>query len=90
MDTNQTECKTCIKKSEEIQNPVTRADIIEAALSFIMLVSGMVMHFRGTAFFQNPHIQLVWYGVPFAVIIFPVLKDAWHLIKNKDSSTKSY
>ena len=56
-------------------------EYVPAALSFLMLVSGIVMGALNLSFF-NDTAQIIWYSIAYVPVGFPVLKQAWfHILK---------
>ncbi|MCG2430294.1 heavy metal translocating P-type ATPase [Aequorivita xiaoshiensis] len=62
---------------------------LPATISFIMLISGIVMDYYDTAFFKN-WIRLVWYGIAYIPVGFPVMKQGWDNIIKGDFFTEFF
>ena len=56
----------------------------KAGLSFILLISGIIMNALGSSFFHKEYVALIWYIVAYLPVGFPVMKEAWESIKEKD------
>lgn len=56
----------------------------KAGLSFILLVSGIVMNALDFSFFHKEYVALVWYIVAYLPVGLPVMKEAWESMKEKD------
>ena len=56
----------------------------KAGLSFILLISGIIMNALGSSFFHKEYVALIWYIVAYLPVGFPVVKEAWESIKEKD------
>lgn len=56
----------------------------KAGLSFILLMSGIVMNALGSSFFHKEYVALVWYIVAYLPVGLPVMKEAWESMKEKD------
>ncbi len=62
---------------------------LPAVISFIMLISGIIMDYYGTAFFKN-WVRLVWYGIAYIPVGFPVMKQGWDNIIKGDFFTEFF
>ncbi|NGX83909.1 heavy metal translocating P-type ATPase [Aequorivita sp. KMM 9714] len=62
---------------------------LPAVISFIMLISGIVMDYYNTAFFKN-WVRLVWYGIAYIPVGFPVMKQGWDNIIKGDFFTEFF
>lgn len=56
----------------------------KAGLSFILLISGIIMDALDFAFFHKEYVALAWYIVAYLPVGLPVLKEAWEGMKEKD------
>lgn len=56
----------------------------KAGLSFILLVSGIVMNALDFSFFHKEYVALVWYIVAYLPVGLPVMKEAWESMREKD------
>ena len=56
----------------------------KAGLSFILLISGIIMNALDFAFFHKEYVALAWYIVAYLPVGLPVLKEAWESMKEKD------
>lgn len=56
----------------------------KAGLSFILLISGIVMNALDSSFFHKEYVALVWYIVAYLPVGLPVMKEAWESMREKD------
>lgn len=56
----------------------------KAGLSFILLISGIIMNALGFSFFHKEYVALIWYIVAYLPVGLPVMKEAWESMKEKD------
>ena len=56
----------------------------KVGLSFILLISGIVMNALDFTFFREGYFSLIWYIVAYLPVGLPVMKEAWESIKDKD------
>lgn len=56
----------------------------KAGLSFILLISGIIMNALGFSFFHKEYVALIWYIVAYLPVGLPVMKEAWENMKEKD------
>lgn len=56
----------------------------KAGLSFILLISGIVMNALDFSFFHKEYVALVWYIVAYLPVGLPVMKEAWESMREKD------
>lgn len=56
----------------------------KAGLSFILLISGIIMNALDFAFFHKEYVALAWYIVAYLPVGLPVMKEAWEGMKEKD------
>lgn len=57
---------------------------IAPAISFILLIAGLVMSHYNVGFFENRTIELCWYIVAFLPVGLPVIKEAFEGIREFD------
>ena len=62
---------------------------LPAVLSFVMLLTGIALNYFQVEFFKH-WIPLVWYGVAFVPVGFPVIKQAWENIVTGDFFTEFF
>ena len=55
-----------------------------AIISFVILFAGIIIEFLKIPFFQDTLTQLIWYGVPFILVGFPVILTAIKLMLKGD------
>lgn len=60
------------------------AEYWKVGLSFILLISGIIMNVLELAFFREGYFSLIWYTVAYLPVGLPVMKEAWESIKDKD------
>src|SRR5690606_36274824 len=58
-------------------------------ISFIRLITGIVMDYYDTAFFKN-WVRLVWYGIAYIPVGFRVMKQGWDNIMKGDFFTEFF
>lgn len=56
----------------------------KVGLSFILLISGIIMNALELPFFREGYFSLIWYVVAYLPVGLPVMKEAWESIKDKD------
>ena len=56
----------------------------KAGLSFILLISGIIMNALDFSFFHKEYVALIWYIVAYLPVGLPVMKEAWESMKEKD------
>ncbi|MDE6822858.1 heavy metal translocating P-type ATPase [Bacteroides acidifaciens] len=71
------------EKEVEVKNSIFQ-EYWKAGLSFILLISGIIMNALGSSFFHKEYVALIWYIVAYLPVGFPVMKEAWESIKEKD------
>ena len=71
------------EKEVEVKNSIFQ-EYWKAGLSFILLISGIIMNALDFSFFHKEYIALIWYIVAYLPVGFPVVKEAWESIKEKD------
>ena len=54
------------------------------ALSFILLIAGILLGHFQINWFSNEYIQLIWYIAAFLPVGLPVAKEAWEAMEEKD------
>lgn len=60
------------------------AEYWKVGLSFILLMSGILMNALELSFFREGYFSLIWYTVAYLPVGLPVMKEAWESIKDKD------
>lgn len=60
------------------------AEYWKVGLSFILLISGIIMNALELHFFREGYFSLIWYIVAYLPVGLPVMKEAWESMKNKD------
>lgn len=60
------------------------AEYWKVGLSFILLISGIIMNALELPFFRERYFSLIWYIVAYLPVGLPVMKEAWESIKDKD------
>mgnify|MGYP002978593408 FL=1 len=60
------------------------AEYWKVGLSFILLISGIIMNALELPFFREGYFSLIWYIVAYLPVGLPVMKEAWESIKDKD------
>ena len=71
------------EKEVEVKNSIFQ-EYWKAGLSFILLISGIIMNALDFSFFHKEYIALIWYIVAYLPVGLPVMKEAWESIKEKD------
>ncbi|WP_175631499.1 heavy metal translocating P-type ATPase [Bacteroides acidifaciens] len=71
------------EKEVEVKNSIFQ-EYWKAGLSFILLISGIIMNALGFSFFHKEYVTLIWYIVAYIPVGFSVMKEAWESIKEKD------
>lgn len=76
---------TCVidKTKQEIDSSQKRG-YIRAAISFVMLITGIILSATGLPLFSEKWVQLVWYIVAYLPVGLPVIKEAFESIQQKD------
>ena len=77
--TNECAPEKHIEKKESIF-----AEYWKVGLSFILLISGIIMNSLELPFFLEGYFSLIWYIVAYLPVGLPVMKEAWESIKDKD------
>lgn len=62
----------------------SRTTVIRLSLSFIVLISGIVMQHSAPAFFRPVWIQAGWFAVGWLLVALPILRKAWETLLQKD------
>lgn len=60
------------------------AEYWKVGLSFILLISGIIMNALELLFFREGYFSLIWYVVAYLPVGLPVMKEAWESMKDKD------
>ena len=60
------------------------AEYWKVGLSFILLISGIIMNALELPFFREGYFSLIWYVVAYLPVGLPVMKEAWGRMKDKD------
>lgn len=71
------------EKEVEVKNSIFQ-EYWKAGLSFILLISGIIINALGSSFFHKEYVALIWYMVAYLPVGLPVLKEAWEGMKEKD------
>lgn len=71
------------KKEVEVKNAIFQ-EYWKVGLSFILLISGIIMNALGSSFFHKEYVALIWYIVAYLPVGLPVMKEAWESMKEKD------
>ncbi|MBM1104669.1 cadmium-translocating P-type ATPase [Aurantibacter crassamenti] len=62
---------------------------VPAVISFTMLIIGIALDYFDTTFFKD-WIRIIWYGIAYIPVGFPVVKAGWKSIKNGDVFTEFF
>ena len=60
------------------------AEYWKVGLSFILLISGIIMNALELPFFREGYFSLIWYVVAYLPVGLPVMKEAWESMKDQD------
>ena len=60
------------------------AEYWKVGLSFILLISVIIMNALELPFFREGYFSLIWYVVAYLPVGLPVMKEAWESMKDKD------
>ena len=71
------------EKEVEVKNSIFQ-EYWKAGLSFILLISGIIMNALDFSFFHKEYVALIWYIVAYLPVGLPVIKEAWESMKEKD------
>ncbi|OJX87355.1 MAG: cadmium-translocating P-type ATPase [Paludibacter sp. 47-17] len=71
------------KNKQEMETSQKRS-YIRTAISFVMLIAGIIFSASGLSFFADKWIQLAWYIIAYIPVGLPVMKEAWEAIRQKD------
>lgn len=71
------------EKEVEVRNSIFQ-EYWKAGLSFILLISGIIMNALDFSFFHKEYVALIWYIVAYLPVGLPVMKEAWESMKEKD------
>ena len=74
---------SCSGGATKDKNATKRA-YLRAAVSFIMLIVGILLSAFNITFFENQWVRLAWYIIAYFPVGLPVLKEAWEGITHKD------
>ena len=80
------------KKSSngDLPSKMKFGNYIPAVVSFAMLISGMLLdNFNVLPFFKG-WVRIVWYGLAYAPVGFPVIKEGWESIRRGDFFTEFF
>lgn len=83
-------CNNCSSGSCSInatgkeENFSQKKSYIRAAISFIMLIAGIIFSAADLYFFSNNWIRLAWYIIAYIPVGIPVIMEAWESIRQKD------
>lgn len=67
---------------------LAKTEILRPTISFLMLISGVIMSFASVEWFLNPRLALIWYVVAYIPVSFEVLHGALQNILNKEFFTE--
>ena len=59
-------------------------DFVMPALSFCLLIAGIIMNHTGTSWFAAQSVKLIWFLVAFLPVGLPVIQEAWEAVREKD------
>ena len=62
---------------------------IPAIISFVMLIIGIALDYVDTSFFRD-WLRIIWYGIAYLPVGFPVVKAGWESIKKGDVFTEFF
>lgn len=79
---NNCSCSTNITNEERESS--TKKAYFRAAISFVLLVSGIVFSALDLIFFENQWIRFAWYLLAYIPVGIPVIIEAWESILKKD------
>lgn len=71
------------KKEVEVKNSLFQ-EYWKAGLSFVLLISGILMNAFALSFFNQAYVALAWYIVAYLPVGLPVMKEAWESMKEHD------
>ena len=71
-------------ESPQEQAANRRNAIIRAVISFVLLITGILLSAFDVPFFENKWIRLAWYLVAYIPVGIPVIKEAWEAMCRKD------
>ena len=74
----------CVTEKYEDKKKRIFHEYWKVGLSFILLISGIVMNVTNLAFFRERPVALVWYLLAYLPVGIPVMKEAWGSIREKD------
>ena len=73
-----------IDKTKQEMDTSQKRGYIRAAISFVMLIAGIIFSAVGVSFFADKWVQLAWYIIAYIPVGLPVIKEAWEAIRQKD------
>ena len=73
-----------IDKTKQEMDTSQKRGYIRAAISFVMLIAGIIFSAVGLSFFADKWVQLAWYIIAYIPVGLPVIKEAWEAIRQKD------
>lgn len=77
-------------QNQHTDHPKSKLSIyFPAVISFTMLIVGIALNYFKVGFFQE-WVPLVWYGIAFIPVGFPVIKQAWENILTGDFFTEFF
>ncbi|WP_298495485.1 heavy metal translocating P-type ATPase [uncultured Algibacter sp.] len=62
---------------------------LPAIISFTMLIIGIALDYFDVAFFKD-WLRIIWYGIAYLPVGFPVVKEGWESIKKGDVFTEFF
>lgn len=76
---------TCVvDKTKKEMDTSQKRGYIRAAISFAMLIAGIIFSAAGLSFFADKYIQLAWYIIAYIPVGVPVIKEAIEAMRQKD------
>lgn len=76
---------TCVvDKTKKEMDTSQKRGYIRAAISFAMLIAGIIFSAAGLSFFADKYIQLAWYIISYIPVGVPVIKEAIEAMRQKD------
>ncbi len=73
-----------IDKTKQEMDTSQKRGYIRAAISFVMLIAGIIFSAIGLSFFADKYIQLAWYIIAYIPVGVPVIKEAIEAMRQKD------
>ena len=74
----------CAPEKHIVKKESIFAEYWKVGLSFILLISGIIMNALELPFFREGYFSLIWYVVAYLPVGLPVMKEAWESMKDKD------